>query len=111
MQGELVGDFPETDLYDGFLHGGCCLVHSFSSSANSCNSFGHRNVSKNTLSHSGNVGASPVARSCNALVPELVKAPPEKPRVAEMDNAMEIMILKPPWLYKRAFGAAPPRNV
>ena len=29
-----------------------------------------------TLSHSGNDGTSPVARSCNALVPELAKDPP-----------------------------------
>ena len=77
----------------------------------STNSFSFPQSSKNTLSHSGNDGASPVARSCNALVPELAKDPPEKPRVAEIENAMEIMILKPPWLYKRAFGAAPPRNV
>ena len=52
-----------------------------------------------------------MAVSCNAPVPELAKDPLEKPRVAEIENAMEIMILKPPWLYKRAFGAAPPRNV
>ena len=63
------------------------------------------------LRHSGNDGASPVAVSSNAPVPELAKDPPEKPRVAEIENAMETMILKPPWLYKRAFGAAPPRNV
>ena len=81
MQGELVGDFPETDLYDGFLHGGCCLVHSFSSSANSCNSFGHRNVSKNTLSHSGKDGDSPRALSCNALVPELAEGGAKIPNV------------------------------
>ena len=77
----------------------------------STNSFSFPQSSKNTLSHSGNDGASPVAVSCNAPVPELAKDPPEKPRVAEIENAMEIMILKPPWLYKRAFGAAPPRNV
>ena len=77
----------------------------------STNSFSFPQSSKTTLSHSGNDGASPVAVSCNAPVPELAKDPPEKPRVAEIENAMEIMILKPPWLYKRAFGAAPPRNV
>ena len=81
MQGELVGDFPETDLYDGFLHGGCCLVHSLSSSANSCNSFGHSNVSKNTLSHSGKDGDSPRALSCNASVPELAEGGAKIPNV------------------------------
>ena len=77
----------------------------------STNSFSFPQSSKNTLSHSGNDSVCPVARSCNALVPDLAKDPTEKPRVAEIAKAMEIMILKPPLLYKRAFGAAPPRNV
>ena len=101
MQGELVGDFPETDLYDGFLHGGCCLVHSFSSSANSCNSFGHRNVSKNTLSHSGKDGDSPRALSCNALVPELAEGSVQNPLLVNMLKIMIFEGLQPD--FKRIF--------
>ena len=91
MQLELVGDFPETDLCYGFLAGGRCLEQSLGSSSESLNLFLNRNLSKNTLSYSGNDGDSPEALSCNARVPELAKGSVQNPLLV---NMLKIMIFE-----------------
>ena len=73
MQGELVGDFPETDLFDGFLAGDRHFEHSFSSSSKSLNSICTPFYPENTLSCRGDDGHSRKSLSCVALVPELVE--------------------------------------
>ena len=73
---ELVGTFTIMDFLMGSSVKCNVLDTSVKVFSESTNSFSFPQSSKNTLSHSGNDGTSPVARSCNALVPELAKDPP-----------------------------------
>ena len=73
---ELVGTFTTIDLLITFSLKCDVFDTSVKVFSESTNSFLFPQSSKNTLSHSGDDGASPVARSCNALVPELAKDPP-----------------------------------
>ena len=73
---ELVGTFKIMDFFIGFSVKCDVLDTSVKVFSESTNSFSFPKSSKNTLSHSGNDGTSPVARSCSALVPELAKDPP-----------------------------------
>ena len=73
---ELVGTFKIMVFFIGFSVKCDVLDTSVKVFSESTKSFSFPQSSKNTLSHSGNDGTSPVARSCNALVPELAKDPP-----------------------------------
>ena len=73
---ELVGTFTTIDFFITFSLKCNVFDTSVKVFSESTNSFSFPQSSKNTLSHSGNDGTSPVARSCNALVPELAKDPP-----------------------------------
>ena len=73
---ELVGTFKIMDFFVGSSVKDDVLDTSVKVFSESTNSFSFPQPSKNTSSHSGNDGTSPVARSCNALVPELAKDPP-----------------------------------
>ena len=71
---ELVGSFTTIDFFVGFSLKCDVFDTSVKVFSESTNSFSFPQSSK--MSHSGNDGTSPVARSCNALVPELAKDPP-----------------------------------
>ena len=73
---ELVGTFTTIDFFVGFSTTCDVFETSVNVFSESTNTFSFPRSSKNTSSHSGNEGTSPVARSCNALVPELAKDPP-----------------------------------
>ena len=64
---ELVGSFTTIDFFVGFSLKCGVFDTSVKVFSESTNSFSFPQSSKNTLSHSGNDGTSPVARSCNAL--------------------------------------------
>ena len=63
---ELVGTFTTIDFFVGFSLKCGVFDTSVKVFSESTNSFSFPQSSKNTLSHSGNDGTSPVARSCNA---------------------------------------------
>ena len=86
---ELVGTFTTIDFFVGFSSKFDVFDTSVKVFSESTNSFSFPQSSKNTLSHSGNDGTSPVARSCNALVPELAE---DRPLVANVVEAMIFMI-------------------
>ena len=73
---ELVGTFKIMDFFMGYSVKCDVLDTSVKVFSESTNSFSFPQSSKNTSIHPGNDGTSPVARSCNALVPELAKDPP-----------------------------------
>ena len=73
---ELVGTFNIMDFFMGSSVKCDVLDTSVKVFLESTSSFSFPQSLKNTSSHSGNDDTSSVARSCNALVPELAKDPP-----------------------------------